>query len=129
MDQITSFIGVEFIYQGRNEEAECAITLEYMQKYGIEKVRGCCWSQVELRDLPQDLVAAYSRQCYECGYYGHLSNDCSNVSPSRSQSYQSAEPESESNSDSGFVEFCVSVVVTTIHMIIAKHHLRLIENS
>lgn len=82
-----------------------------MEKYGIDKVRGGCWSQVDIRYLPQDLVNTYSTRCYECGYYGHSSSNCRHVPQYRDSSQDHSNRSfSESDSDSGSVdtvEFCV----------------------
>jgi predicted GIY-YIG superfamily endonuclease len=59
-----------------NEAVETAKTLEYMARYGVDKVRGGPWVQTELQNPPLDLLRTNSQRCYGCGQDGHMVNQC-----------------------------------------------------
>lgn len=55
-------------------------TKKYMEKYGIENVRGGTFSSVKLNDMEiefikKSLITATDK-CYECGKEGHFANQC-----------------------------------------------------
>ena len=52
----------------------------YMQQYGIDKVRGGSYSQIELDSntltILQKEIDSASNSCFKCGKYGHFANNC-----------------------------------------------------
>lgn len=96
---------------------EDKITKEYMAKYGIDKVRGGSYVQIELTRAQIEVLTREIRGakdlCTKCGRSGHFVKDCyaktdvsrkkikkSKKSESSSESSSSSESESESESDS-----------------------------
>jgi predicted GIY-YIG superfamily endonuclease len=70
------------IIQSADQFDEDKVTKQYMQKYGIDKVRGGSYSQLtlppsSLASLKKELCSA-SDQCFRCGQIGHYSNKCPN---------------------------------------------------
>ena len=61
------------------------VTQEYMEKYGIENVRGGPWTTMLLSDgeetLIQKMIDSKNDTCYHCGEAGHFIQGC----PQRSQ--------------------------------------------
>jgi predicted GIY-YIG superfamily endonuclease len=59
---------------------ETRITLDYMKKYGIQKVRGGPWTQILLTDAEEEfiqkMIDSESDNCYQCGEAGHFANKC-----------------------------------------------------
>ena len=59
---------------------ETRITLDYMKKYGIQKVRGGPWTQILLTDAEEEfiqkMIDSESDNCYRCGEAGHFVNKC-----------------------------------------------------
>ena len=68
-----------------SDHDETRITLDYMKKYGIQKVRGGPWTQILLTDAEEEfiqkMIDSESDNCYRCGEAGHFANKCSKVSP------------------------------------------------
>lgn len=56
------------------------ITVYLMHKYGIDNVRGGCWSQIYLSDLDrkyiQKYIASATDKCYKCQQEGHYGREC-----------------------------------------------------
>ena len=76
------------LYPDSTEVAEDRITLDTMQTYGWENVRGGQWSRVELREAPLELREhCHTRRnittCFRCGNSGHWSKHCTNFAQTR----------------------------------------------
>jgi cellular nucleic acid-binding protein len=58
---------------------EQRITQEYMEKYGIDNVRGGPWCQIDIskdKKMIQKLLLSSSDKCYKCGEGGHFAKFC-----------------------------------------------------
>ena len=58
---------------------ETNITQEYMEKYGIDNVRGGPWCRINIDDQKQfiqNMINSESDNCYKCGKHGHFANQC-----------------------------------------------------
>ena len=53
---------------------------KYMEQYGIQNVRGGCFSQVILPDdkirMIETILTGVDDRCFNCGESGHFINDC-----------------------------------------------------
>lgn len=62
------------------DHTEDNTTLDYMQKYGIEKVRGGSFTQVQLSEgeisVLEKMIRSKTNACFECGQTGHYANAC-----------------------------------------------------
>src|ERR1043165_4391174 len=81
---------IESSVQATNNFLELTKTLEYMEKYGVENVRGGPYCQVDLPEIIKDVI---NRQlsydsCYKCGNRGHFADECDDQD---SSSYSSDE--------------------------------------
>ena len=86
---------------------EDKITKEYMAKYGIEKVRGGSYVEVELSRFHMDAlnmeIRAATNLCTQCGRAGHFVKDCyatTDVSGNLLEFESDDESEDDSDSDS-----------------------------
>ena len=78
-------------------------TMEYMSKYGIDKVRGGSYSQVNLSKVQVDTLTSQFRsandQCMRCGRTGHFIKDCYAKTDSRGNRLDEDEDEDEEDED------------------------------
>jgi predicted GIY-YIG superfamily endonuclease len=69
---------------------EDAVTLEYMQKYGISKVRGGSFTDAVLPPDQQSTLEKMMRtaggQCFACGKVGHFAAACTTVTATEEES-------------------------------------------
>ena len=73
-------IAIEKQVKNASPFEEDKITKEYMSKYGVDKVRGGCYVNIELTDSEQDLLQkeiwGAKDNCTLCGRHGHFVKDC-----------------------------------------------------
>jgi len=57
--------------------------LKYMERYGIDNVRGGCWSTISIvpeeRKMLEKRINSAEDRCHNCGDNGHFIRDCSRV--------------------------------------------------
>ena len=70
---------------------EITVTLKYMMEYGIDNVRGACWTNEVLtaqeRTHIQRLIDAANQACYHCHQPGHQTSKCLQKLAERSKQY------------------------------------------
>ena len=62
-----------------NSKDETIITQEYMEKYGIDNVRGGPWCKIDITEHKssiEHMIKSESDSCYICGESGHFANKC-----------------------------------------------------
>ena len=68
---------------------EDKITIQYMDKYGIDNVRGGSFVSVKLDDSTVQHLKQMSNgtndRCFVCGAVGHFAKDCTNLKDSQTQ--------------------------------------------
>ena len=73
-------LAIDKIHENASPFDEDKITMEYMSKYGIDKVRGGSYSQIELSEFHKDAINMQIRGatdcCTQCGGKGHFVKDC-----------------------------------------------------
>lgn len=73
---------IEKIKLNNNYEEEM-YTLKYMNKFGIDNVRGGSFCKIKITDdekkLINRLINSMYNRCYLCNKSGHFVNDCPNV--------------------------------------------------
>jgi len=73
-------IEMEHIRRSEGPFDEDTVTKEYMEKYGIDKVRGGTYVETELSNAQRSLLEQELRgakdQCKRCGREGHFIKDC-----------------------------------------------------
>ena len=73
-------VSLEKIIAGASPFDEDKVTKEYMNKYGIDKVRGGSYVEVELSDMQEKSVYkeiwAANDLCTQCGRLGHFIKNC-----------------------------------------------------
>lgn len=75
-------LGVDKLYQNSDVYDEDKYTLMYMNKYGINNVRGGTYSQIVLPDYHIKTIESQLNTlrdlCYLCGSSGHFVSNCTN---------------------------------------------------
>jgi predicted GIY-YIG superfamily endonuclease len=73
-------IAIDKSYENVSSFEEDKVTKEYMSKYGIDKVRGGSYVEVELSDFHRGAlnmeIWAAKDLCTQCGRSGHFMKDC-----------------------------------------------------
>jgi predicted GIY-YIG superfamily endonuclease len=73
-------VGIEKTFENVSPFQEDSITKEYMSKYGIDKVRGGSYVEVELSDFHKDAlnmeIWGAKDLCSQCGRKGHWVKNC-----------------------------------------------------
>ena len=68
------------VFKEKSKFDEDFVTLQYMEKYGIQKVRGGTFSQVKLKKeeiyFINKMLNSKSNRCYKCGGTNHYINEC-----------------------------------------------------
>jgi cellular nucleic acid-binding protein len=69
-------------YKIKDLHEEDKITLQYMEKYGINNVRGGSFCNMELTDgekqVLSKMIKTQNNKCYSCNNTGHFVKDCNN---------------------------------------------------
>jgi len=72
------------IIQNCDDYDEDKYTIKYMEKYGINNVRGGSFCEIKLRDdniiTLNQMIKSITDKCYICGKDDHFANDCKKVS-------------------------------------------------
>ena len=72
-------INVHEIHADCDSKDETIITQEYMEKYGIDNVRGGPWCSLDISEHKksiQQMIKSEKDICYKCGKQGHFANQC-----------------------------------------------------
>jgi len=73
-------IGIHELRPDCSVHDEQKITQEYMEKYGIDNVRGGPWCKIKIdpseKEFIQKLFKSKNDECYKCGSSDHFAKDC-----------------------------------------------------
>ena len=72
-------IQIHQLIPNQKDYDEQRITQEYMEKYGIDNVRGGPWCKIDIskdKEMIQKLLNSSSDKCYTCGSTGHFARNC-----------------------------------------------------
>jgi predicted GIY-YIG superfamily endonuclease len=77
-------ISILEIIQNCDDYDEDKYTIKYMEKYGINNVRGGSFCEIKLRNdniiTLNQMIKSITDKCYICGKNDHFANDCKKVS-------------------------------------------------
>ncbi|CAG8558542.1 792_t:CDS:1 [Funneliformis caledonium] len=68
--------GIKELVKTKNKHLELMKTLEYINRYGINNVRGKPYCKEDISEFLGKIRYQLSQQCYLCGRYGHVANKC-----------------------------------------------------
>ena len=75
-------ISIHELQPDRPDTDEQIITQQYMDKYGIDNVRGGPWCKINLSDEEKQCISQINKGnadvCYNCGSNDHFANQCKN---------------------------------------------------
>jgi len=95
-------IQIHEIIPDQSDYDEQRVTQEYMNKYGIDNVRGGPWCNVnltnEVKEMIQKILNSSSDKCYKCGEQGHFAKFCPTKTASASSKTASASSKTASAS-------------------------------
>ena len=78
--KLHQFVKLHMSVLNSNASLEDYYTLLYMDRYGIENVRGGSFCQIHLSDAQKEVIpqmmASYFDRCYCCGKSGHFAKHC-----------------------------------------------------
>jgi len=73
-------IGIHELRPDCSDHDEQKITQEYMEKYGIDNVRGGPWCKIKMNDSEKEFITQLFKskndECYKCGSRDHFAKDC-----------------------------------------------------
>lgn len=89
---------------------EDKVTKEYMSKYGIDKVRGGSYVEIQLSEFHMDALKmeiwAAKDLCTQCGRQGHFVRDCHAKSDVLGNKIEYEDDDEEQESDEWSCEYC-----------------------
>ena len=80
----------------RTSTCEDKYTIKYMDKYGIDNVRGGSFCKLELNEneliMIKKMIESSTNKCYKCGEKGHFAKNCNEICTENSENILLEEP-------------------------------------
>jgi len=112
-------VSLEKTYENVSPFQEDAVTKEYMERYGIDKVRGGSYCQIELDDFQKECLTreiwGTKDKCMTCGRSGHFVKDChatTDVSGNKIESKYDTSDEESSDEEVWGCNYCDRIFTT-----------------